>query len=80
LTTKVTICTDGVDALSEQFLLEKGDDAIINVDKRRITKLQKGKATDSEVIVHFEDGTSVSEGFIVRFALSVPFSIWGSST
>ncbi|KAK6849414.1 hypothetical protein PG990_001707 [Apiospora arundinis] len=66
LTPKVTIYTDGADALSGELVLGKGDDAVINVENRRIQQVEKGNTTGSEVIIHFEDGTSVSEGFIVH--------------
>ncbi|KAI1105363.1 hypothetical protein F4804DRAFT_341243 [Jackrogersella minutella] len=65
LASKVTIYTDGADDLSDQIILNMGNDTI-EVDRRRITRLEKGASTESEVIVHLADGTTVPQGFIVH--------------
>lgn len=66
LTGKVTIYTHGASELSEELIKAKGGDEAIQVNTRRIAHLRKSNVTDSEVIVDFEDSTTVTEGFIVR--------------
>ncbi|ROV93149.1 hypothetical protein VMCG_08739 [Cytospora schulzeri] len=65
LASQVTIFTDGADDLAQQIVLALGDQSIA-VDKRRISKLAKGTQGPSEVIVHFQDGESLAQGFIVH--------------
>ncbi|KAI0456046.1 hypothetical protein F5B21DRAFT_169588 [Xylaria acuta] len=65
LASKVTIYTDGASDLSDQIALNLGNDTI-NIDRRKIVKLVKGSSTESEVIVHLDDGSTIAEGFLVH--------------
>lgn len=66
LASQVVIYTDGADDLKEQLVLNLGSDPKISVDARPIVRLEKGKSTESEVIVHLKDTEAVAEGFLVR--------------
>ncbi|PWI69328.1 hypothetical protein PCL_00975 [Purpureocillium lilacinum] len=66
LAKKVIIYTDGSSELSNQLVTALGNDTVISIDDRRVTKLQKVKDDSSETIVHLEDGTSISHGFVVH--------------
>ncbi|OLN88015.1 putative thioredoxin reductase-like protein 1 [Colletotrichum chlorophyti] len=66
LAKKVVVYTNGASELSDQIVGALGQDPIITFDNRRVTRLEKVKDGSSETIVHFEDGTSVSHGFVVH--------------
>ena len=66
LTPNVTIYTDGAEDLAQQTVLAAVNDDI-KVESRRISLLEKG--TDSSVVVHFEKGEKITEGFLVRVFL-----------
>lgn len=61
--TTVTLYTDGAEELA-QTLKESARGTGIKVDMRKISKLAKGPG-ESDVQVIFEDGTQVTEGFLV---------------
>lgn len=72
----VTIYTDGAEELSEQIALLLNNDSL-KVDRRELARLEKGNATRSEVVVHFKDGSSKSEGLLVhkpKSELNGPFA------
>ena len=65
---KVTIYTNGDDAVQQQIddAIAAGDPAVpshMHTDNRQISRLEKGPK-DADVILHFIDGTSVTEGFL----------------
>ena len=65
LTPNVTIYTDGVEDLAQQTAqLAVNDD--MKVESRRIRRLKKG-AEGSSVIMHFENGDVITQGFLVSF-------------
>ncbi|POR35291.1 Thioredoxin reductase [Tolypocladium paradoxum] len=66
LANKVVIYTDGASDLSDQIVTALGTDPAITLDNRRVTRLEKVKDDSSETIVHLDDGTSVSHGFVVH--------------
>ena len=68
LASKVIIYTNGAKDLSEQLVSSLGTDVGIKVDERPIARLEKGP-TEPEVIVHFADGESITEGFLVNCSL-----------
>lgn len=75
LTEKVTLYTDGNADLAAQLqeLLKQDKDAIngrIHVVDRKIAKLERGTGHKSEILVTFEDGETVKEGFIAHQPLS----------
>jgi hypothetical protein len=65
LASNVTIYTNGAKDLGEQLASSLASDVGIKVNERLITRLEKGP-TRAEVIVHLDDGLSVTEGFLVR--------------
>lgn len=65
LAKKVVVYTNGASELSEQIAAALGSDPVITLDNRRVTRLEKVKDGSSETIVHLEDGTKVSHGFVV---------------
>ena len=65
LTPNVTIYTDGVEDLAQQTVqLAVNDD--MKVESRRIARLKKG-AEGSSVIMYFDNGDVITEGFLVSF-------------
>ncbi len=69
LSAHVTVYTDGAEELSEQIKTAlNGSVSGIKVDQRRITRLEKGPK-NSEVIMHFEDGSKLQEGFLVCYSV-----------
>lgn len=71
LTENVTLYTNGNTDLAAQLkeLLEHDKDAKsgrIHVVDRKIAKFARGTNGESEVVVTFEDGESVTEGFLVH--------------
>lgn len=66
LASKVTVYTNGAKDLGEQLVSSLTTDVRFKVDERPIIRLEKGP-TEPEVIVHFEDGQSITEGFLVSF-------------
>lgn len=71
LTSNVTIYTNGAKDLDRQIVasLDNDGDVGIKVDERPITRLEKGPS-ESKVIVHFANGSSILEGFLVRSRFS----------
>ena len=65
LTPNVTIYTDGAEQLAQQTALAAVEDDV-KVDNRPIALLKKG-AEESSVVVHFDDGQQITEGFLVSF-------------
>lgn len=68
LTQNVTISTNGAEDLEQDIIQNlggSGSGSEFKVDKRRITRLERGPA--QSVIVHLEDGSNLSEGFLVSF-------------
>ena len=59
----LTIYTTGNSSLTTELQGSLIDPAI-KVDERKVARLDQG--TGSEVIIRFEDGTSVTEGFVVH--------------
>ena len=71
LTEKVTLYTDGNAELATELkkLLEQDKDAVagrILVSEGKIAKLERGTGRESEVKITFEDGQTVTEGFLVH--------------
>lgn len=66
LASKVTVYTNGAKDLGEQLVSNFATEVGIKVDERSITRLEKG-STEPQVIVHFADGQSITEGFLVSF-------------
>lgn len=64
LSANVTVYTDGAADLSKEIEAAV-EDGSIKVERRRVTKLEKAPS-GSEVVVHLDDGTKVTEGFMVR--------------
>ena len=62
-TTTVTLYTDGAEELAHA-LKESASGTGIKVDNRKISKLVKGPGA-SDVQIVFQDGTQVTEGFLV---------------
>ena len=62
LTPNVTIYTDGADELAQKTAEVAADDDI-KVESKMISRLEKGEETS--VIMHFKDGQTFSEGFLV---------------
>ena len=71
LTSNVTIYTNQAKDLGGRLVasLDLDGDAGIKVDERPITRLEQGQS-ESKVIVHFVDGSSILEGFLVRLRFS----------
>ncbi len=65
LAPNITIYTDGAEELAQQTAQAAVDDDI-KVESRRITRLEKG-AEGSTVVVHLDNGQTITEGFLVRF-------------
>lgn len=65
LAEKVVIYTDGDSGLSEELATALASDPVIVLDNRHVVRLENVKSDSSEIIVHLEDGTSVSHGFVV---------------
>lgn len=64
LSDKVTVYTDGAVELSES-LKEPLRSAGFELDSRHIATVSSG-STNSEIKLEFEDGTILTEGFLVR--------------
>ena len=62
LAAKVTIYSDGDQELGDQIKIAAGEE--IEIDNRRITRLHKGPCK-SEVVLTFEGGEQITEGFLV---------------
>ena len=62
---KVTIYTNGSQELEENLCstIAEGKSTNIAVDSRKIVRLEK-VLQGSEVVIHFEDGTTTTEGFL----------------
>lgn len=67
LTSNVTLYTNGADDLAEKTR-EAAKDDDIKVESRIIKRLEK-TAEGTEVVMHFEDGETIREGFLVSFLL-----------
>lgn len=65
LARKVTIYTNGASELKDQIITSLGKDPVIELDDRRVIRLEKVKEGTSEIILHLEDGTSISQAFVV---------------
>lgn len=68
LTPNVTIYTDGAEDLEQDIIQNlggSGSGSEFKVDKRRITRLERGPA--QSVIVHLEDRSNIGEGFLVSY-------------
>jgi hypothetical protein len=70
LAKKVILYTNGSSELQQQVATALENDSIISIDNRRVTRLEKVKDGSSEVIVHLDDGSCVSHGFVVSFSLA----------
>ncbi|KAK3307220.1 uncharacterized protein B0T15DRAFT_394737 [Chaetomium strumarium] len=66
LAKKVVVYTNGAPEFAKEIAAALGSDPVIVVDDRRVTRLQKANEESSEVIVHLEDGTTVSHGFMAH--------------
>ncbi|KAE9572552.1 Thioredoxin reductase gliT [Colletotrichum fructicola] len=66
LARKVTIYTNGASELKDQIVTSLGKDPIIELDDRRVIRLEKVREGTSETILHLEDGTSISQVFVVH--------------
>ncbi|KAK4239025.1 hypothetical protein C8A03DRAFT_43329 [Achaetomium macrosporum] len=66
LAEKVVVYTNGTPELLKEVAAALGPDPAIVLDDRRVIRLQKAKEESSEVIVHLEDGTTVSHGFMTH--------------
>ncbi|KAK4233543.1 thioredoxin reductase [Achaetomium macrosporum] len=66
LAKKVVVYSHGAPELSREIRAAMGNDPVIVFDDRRVTRLQKANQGSPEVIVHLEDGTTVSQGFIAH--------------
>ncbi|CZT21179.1 related to thioredoxin reductase [Ramularia collo-cygni] len=66
LTSNVVIYTNGSSELGNQIQTALSKDAVFQVDHRVVTRLEKVAEDSSEVIVHLDDGSRVSHGFIVN--------------
>ena len=75
LTPNVTIYTDGAEELSEQLTQGKGVTGL-KIHKTPITRLEKSQG-ESEVTLHFSDGSSITEGFLVCHILPITFLLFG---
>lgn len=74
LAKKVILYTNGSSEFQQQVVTALGNDSVISTDNRRVTRLEKVKEGSSETIVHLDDGSSVSHGFVVSFcAATNPF-------
>lgn len=68
LADKVTIYTNGNDeSVKELEALIYADK--VTIDNREIARLEPGPSPRGEVILHFKDGTSATEGFLVSLVL-----------
>jgi len=67
LSDNVTVYTDGSVDLSEEIeaAVAVTGDGNIKVERRRVVRLERAES-GSGVVVHLEDGTTVTEGFLVR--------------
>jgi len=65
LAKRVVVYTNGASELSDQIAVALGQDPAIVLDNRRVARLEKVKDGSSETIVHLDDGTSASHGFVV---------------
>ena len=68
LSDKVTIYSNGDKEVSSE-LSKIAADAGFSVEARRMVRLEKAGGTRSGIVVHLEDGTMVTEGFLVSAAL-----------
>lgn len=68
----VTIYTHGNEELQASLVAElKGTKQIFTVDERKISKLEKG-AGETDVVLHFEDGTTATESFLGHKTATAP--------
>jgi hypothetical protein len=74
LAKKVVIHTNGAPEFAKELAAAIGSDPAIVVDDRPVTRLQKANEESSEIIVHLEDGTTVSHGFMVCLPPSFRFT------
>jgi thioredoxin reductase len=62
---KVTVYTNGEEQLAGNLITAFGSESKFAVDSRAIQRLEKGP-NNAEVIIHFQDGSSVTEGFMAH--------------
>jgi hypothetical protein len=72
LAEKVVIYTNGATELMDQIVAALGSDPVITFDNRRVVRLEKVDEDRSETIVYFDDGSSVSQGFLVSVSIAIP--------
>jgi len=68
LSDKVTIYSNGDEEVSSE-LSKIAADAGFAVETRRVVRLEKDGGTRSGIVVHLEDGTMATEGFLVSTTL-----------
>jgi hypothetical protein len=73
LAKKVVIYTNGSSALLDSLATAVAEDPVFVLDNRRVVRLEKGENSSSKAIVHLEDGTAASHGFVVSGLGSVTF-------
>ncbi|AEO69852.1 uncharacterized protein THITE_2057949 [Thermothielavioides terrestris NRRL 8126] len=66
LAKKVVIYTNGSSALLDSLATAVAEDPVFVLDNRRVVRLEKGENSSSKAIVHLEDGTAASHGFVVH--------------
>jgi hypothetical protein len=66
LTSSVTVYTNGQSELQGEIDVAVNQDPVIKSDNRIVTRLEKVADDSSQVIVHLDDGTHVTHGFVVR--------------
>lgn len=69
LAKNVIIYTNGASELSDQIATALGNDPSITIDNRHVTRLEKVAEGSSDTIVHLQDGTRESHGFVVSISL-----------
>lgn len=62
-TESVTIYTHGADELELGLRAAQGSNQLFKIDNRRITRIEKGTGF-ADVVLHFEGGSTVTEGFL----------------
>lgn len=65
------IYTHGSEELRIKLVEEQGDNQAFAIESRKIARFEKGP-NFSDVIIHFEDGESVTEGFLGHRPPTVP--------
>lgn len=81
LSERVVLYTNGVDETEETMkeALAKSrhhKEGRITIDTRPITKIRMGDASPSSVVLTFEDGSEVEQGFMVNAPISSPFHVF----